>query len=128
MGKYSHKHSSLGISAEANEALLATRVGVGHDERTRVLEGERRVGKADLMLLEVRCRLGGVLFVPVHGANRMYARTPPSSEDSLSCELTFKLSGRAVSRPGARVRARRRHARLCNPPTPHGPFQRKLGV
>ena len=40
MGKYRHKYSSLGISTEANEALLATRVGIGHDERTRVLERE----------------------------------------------------------------------------------------
>jgi len=40
MRKNPHKHSPLGISAEADEALLATRVRIGHDERTRVLERE----------------------------------------------------------------------------------------
>jgi hypothetical protein len=59
MGKYCHKHPPLRVGPEANEAFLATRVGIGGDERMRVLEGERRVGEVDLMLLEVRCRFGG---------------------------------------------------------------------
>ena len=84
MRKYRHKHSPLGISAEADEALLATRVGIGHDERTRVLESAASA-KRTLCFLRFCCRLGRVPLVPVHGADGMYICTPPSSTAPDSC-------------------------------------------